>query len=92
MQMLLALSPPFAGIWLSCSIEGGGGTKRVRVRLGIWAPKMSMGGIFLQAHRHGESSSPPEQWRISYLVAGMLMAQGLGRMSCWRGHPAARAG
>lgn len=57
LMQLMALCSAFAGIWLSCSGEGGGGTYRVRVRLRIWALKMSTGGIFLRAHGHSESST-----------------------------------
>ena len=74
----------------SCGVEGGGGTQKER--LGIWALKMSMGGIFLQAHGWGESSSPPAQWKMSCTVAEMLMAGALGCVSCRRGHPAAHPG
>lgn len=48
------------------------------MRLGIWAIKKSMGGIFLQARGHGESNSAPARWGISCLVEEMLTAQGLG--------------
>lgn len=62
------------------------------MRLGIWATKKSMGGIFLQARGHGESSSAPARWAISCLVEETLMAQGLGNLSPWRGHPTAHPG
>lgn len=47
-MQLMALCSAFAGVWLSCSGEGGGGTYRVRVRLRIWALKMSTVGFFCE--------------------------------------------